>query len=367
MMPGYAAWEEVYLPNKWMPFGLAMAAHFLLLVWNPTIIKASAMHLSPQLIQIRFSTSLPPILEAPKPVEKKKSVTKKAAVKKAKKAGLALHKPKPITAQRKAPPAKHFVSKIEIPKFVPGESAEPIAASPLPGVAPAGTRKVTRAFIPAPKLRGKTRGVRAGDIHFKLEDRGTFVAGSGAISKTVVIPIGEESGEIAALPNAPVLHNAPKGVKAVAVYTPGLGSGYGELAGKDKTGAGRGYYGVVRADRFIEGKLSAGGTGKGKKVFAGPAFEIGGPVGDRRIMRRRIPEYPAWAEEKGIAAMVKIYFTVKSDGTLRANMRILTSSGYAELDSLAREALAQWRFSPTSADSNEEAAWGVITFRFTLS
>ena len=80
-----------------------------------------------------------------------------------------------------------------------------------------------------------------------------------------------------------------------------------------------------------------------------------------------MPPYPRWAEEKGISAMVKIYFTVKSDGTLRNNLRIVTSSGYAELDDLAKQALLQWRFSETSADSSEGTAWGVITFRFTLA
>ena len=65
--------------------------------------------------------------------------------------------------------------------------------------------------------------------------------------------------------------------------------------------------------------------------------------------------------------MVKIYFTVRPDGTIRTSMRILRSSGYTELDTLAKEALMKWQFSPTSASSSEQEAWGVITFRFTLA
>jgi TonB family protein len=164
-----------------------------------------------------------------------------------------------------------------------------------------------------------------------------------------------------------MIHDSPKGRVGVAGYRfePGQGSGSGELAGRDKSSH-IGYHGVVKADSYIEGSLN-GTSGKGGKVVAGKGFEIGGPVGDRRIAHRKLPEYPAWAEEKGISAMVKIYFTVRPDGTLRTTMRILTSSGYAELDDLAKEALAQWRFSATSANSSESTAWGVITFRFTLA
>jgi TonB family protein len=375
MRPRYATWEEMYLPNKWMPFGIAMAAHFALFVWNPTIMTSASFRLQPQIIQVRYSEKLPAVLEPVKPVPKPVVEKKKAAPKKAKKSGLSLsRKHSPVRARRhveaRAPaPKRPFVSKIEIPKFVPQVSDEPIAASPVPGVAPAASRKMTRSFAPAPKLKGKSRGVRAEDIHFELSDRGSLVAGAAGVGRVVAIPIGEESGETAVLPSAPVLHQAPKGAKAVAGYRfgTGTGTGSGELVGKDKTGHGLGYHGVVRADTYVEGGLSGGGSGKGRGAVAGPAFEIGGPVGDRRIVRRRIPEYPAWAEEKGVSAMVKIYFTVKSDGSIRSNMRILTSSGYSELDSLAREALAQWRFSATSASSSEESAWGVITFRFTLT
>ena len=74
------------------------------------------------------------------------------------------------------------------------------------------------------------------------------------------------------------------------------------------------------------------GDGRGGHVVTGKGFEIGGPVGDRKIIQRRLPEYPAWAEEKGIMAMVKIYFTVRPDGSLRSTLRILSSSGYADLD-----------------------------------
>jgi len=185
----------------------------------------------------------------------------------------------------------------------------------------------------------------------------------------VAIPVGEERAEVASLRRAPMIPDAAKGKKGIAGYrfSPGEGSGSGELAGHDRSGR-VGYHGVVKADAYIEGSLNgATGDGRGGKVVAGKGFEIGGPVGDRKIIHRKIPQYPAWAEEKGISAMVKIYFTVRSDGGIRSYTRILMSSGYAELDDIAKQALLQWRFSPTEADSSESSAWGVITFRFTLA
>ena len=366
--------DDYYLPNKWVPFAAAMAFHLFLVIWDPTILKASPYGFAHEVITVKMMDHLP-VMEAPKPLPKpveKKIEKKHHVVKKAKKSGLSMSsksKPLAITAHKVvAKPAapKPFVSKIAMPKFVPTETDEPIAASPMPGLAPAASHKAVNAFAPPPKLTGKTRGVRAQDIPFQLADRGTSVAGGGAV---VAIPIGEERGEIASLPSAPIIPGAARGRKGVAGdrVSPGQGSGSGVLSGHDKSGH-IGSHGVIQSDEYVEGSLNgASGNGKGGKVVAGKGFEIGGPVGDRKITHRKLPEYPSWAEEKGISAMVKVYFTVKSDGSIRSNMRIVTSSGYAELDDLAKEALKEWRFSPTAADSSESAAWGVITFRFTLS
>jgi len=76
---------------------------------------------------------------------------------------------------------------------------------------------------------------------------------------------------------------------------------------------------------------------------------------DRKILARRLPEYPDWAEEKGISAVVQIFFTVRPDGSIRTNMRVDKSSGYPELDQLAKEALLKWRFSATHAASERRS------------
>jgi periplasmic protein TonB len=365
--------DDTYDSKMTVPFAAALAFHIFLLIWDPTILKAGTYQMSAPTINVNVMDHLPvmePVKPAPKPVEKK---VQKKHVKKAKKSGLSMAtkaQPLSITRHKVAPKPvaapKPFVSKIAMPKFVPTESDEPVAASPLPGLAPAASHRAVRSYIQAPKLSGKTRGVRAADIPFQLTERGGLASSA---DRVVAVPIGEERGDVASLPSAPMIHDAPKGLKGIAGYRyqPGQGSGSGELAGRDK-GSAIGYHGIVKADTYVEGSLNGtSGNGKSGKVVAGKGFEIGGPVGDRKISRRRLPEYPAWAEEKGISAMVKVYFTVRPDGSIRTNLRILTSSGYAELDDAAKEALMQWRFSPTSGDSSETAAWGVITFRFTLA
>jgi TonB family protein len=370
---GVMAFERDYTTNKWMPFMAAMGFHIFLLMWDPTILKAGTYAMQSQIINVKMMDHLP-VMEPvqPKPAPKPERKIEKKIIKKAHKSGLSLSaktSPMPImphhlTAKPIAAP-KPFVSRIEMPKFVPHETDEPIAASPLPGIAPAASHKAVNAFTPAPVFKGKSRGVRAEDIPFQLSERGSGITAGRDV---VAIPIGEEKGDLASLPSAPRIPGALIGKKGVAGYryAPGEGSGSGELASHDKSGH-IGYYGAVKADTYIEGSLTGVGNGKGGKVVTGKGFEIGGPVGDRKITHRKLPEYPAWAEEQGISATVKIYFTVKSDGAIRSTMRILQSSGYAELDDLAKAALQEWRFSATSADSSESAAWGVITFRFTLA
>ncbi len=364
--------DELYLPNRWMPFGAAITCHFMLLAWNPTLMPANPLQRAPAPMEVKVLDKMPSITEVKKPEPVKPKPIVKKVVKKAHKSGLSLSRPaKPIpvtthaVVHAKATPHP-FQSKITMPKFIPHASDEPLAASPAPGISAPSPHRMVQAFAPPAKLRGKTRGVRASDINFELTDKGSL-SSSGFAS--VAIPVGEERGETASLPNAAVLHDAPKGIKTVSGYRyqPGTGSGSGELAGKDRKSFAGGYHGVIQSDEYIEGSLSGGGGGKGKGKSIGNGIEIGGPVGDRKILKKKLPEYPAWAEEKGISAMVKIYFTVKSDGTIRQSMRIERSSGYTELDDLAKAALMSWRFSPTTADSSEQEAWGIITFRFTIA
>ncbi|HVO32368.1 MAG TPA: energy transducer TonB [Elusimicrobiota bacterium] len=350
-----AAIEQQYAPRLWGPYSAALAVHFMLIAWNPTLFVGGPSFAPPEMMQVEFRDQ--PVMEPALPKPPPPKVAEKKKPRKARhKSGLA--KKAPVVAARHPTPRpapKRFVSKIAIPKFIPHSMDDaPIAASPIPATAAAAPRRMTAAFAPAPKLKAKTRGIRAEDIHFELADKGSITAGS----QVVAIPIGEERGDHAVLPNAPMLHNAPKGVHTN--FQPGLGRGMSELAGKNRVG----YHGAIESPNYQDGEMAASGETQTKSI--GQGFEVAGPVGDRKIVRRKLPEYPAWAEEKGITALVRIYFTVRPDGSIRSNLRIERSSGYTELDQLAKEALLNWKFSPTSSGAGEEA-WGIITFKFTLA
>jgi TonB family protein len=354
--------EEVFSPNPTLPLFAALGCHCLLFILNPTILKrgtSSFGELPPMVIKMADALPVlappipkPEIKQPPKPKAKPKPkpVPKKRA-------GLApkMHPKPPIMQAKPKPVRRTFISKVELPKFVPHDNDELLASSPRPGLAPAAAKPMARAPMATPMLHGKFHGIVADDVHFQLTDKSSL---AGMNTRTVAIPLAEERGDSPMLPSAS-LHNAPKGIQTGGYrFTPGEGSG--ELAGRNKSG----YHGVIRTERREEGGLSA--SGAAGKTIKGNGFEISGSVGNRKILSRQLPEYPQWAEEKGIVAAVQIYFTVRPDGTIRSTLRIEKSSGYSELDQLAKEALLKWRFSPSNAN-DESVSWGEITFRFTLA
>jgi TonB family protein len=355
-----ATWEEMYVPNKWGPTFTAVAFHAMLLAWNPLIMPGASLRPEIPMMTVEYRESLPPPpVVQPKPIPPPPPKKEKKIMKKSRHAAIASsrHMTHPVVRRPKIAP-KPFVSRIALPKFVPHTSEDIVAASPAPGISAPAPHPMTQALA-TPHLKTKSRGIRASDINFELTDKSSLSANT----HIVAIPIGEERGEVAALPNAQVLHDAPLSHKTLPGYRfkPGAGMGSGELTGRDRK---LGYHGVIQTDEYVSGSLS-GTSGKAGRTQIGQGFEIGGPVGDRKIAHRKLPEYPDWAEEKGISAVVVIFFTVKPDGSMRNSMRIERSSGYPELDQLAKDALMQWRFSPTSSESSDEA-WGRITFRFTL-
>jgi TonB family protein len=367
MMPTAIVLQEKFrTPSVGNAFTMAFVVHAAMFLWNPILLRGGGQQTTPFLMQVEYRDTLPP---PPAPVAKKPEP--KPVVKKSKKSGISLAHQAPVAihpvkrlAKAAPPPApKTRISAVKMPKFVPHASDEELAIASRPTRVAQTTslRPAAAPTISAPKLRGKTRGVRMADVQFELTERGG-ISGSGG--HVVAIPIGSESGETASIASAPQLHDLPAGRHTSGShYQAPLGDGVGELAGKNR----KGYVGAIQVGvgEPSEEEVLAAGTGHGSSV--GKGVEIGGPVGDRKIMHRKVPEYPAWAEEKGISALVKIFFTVRADGSIRRTVRVVHSSGYTELDQLAKEALLDWRFSPTQARSTTEEAWGVITFRFTLA
>jgi TonB family protein len=364
--------DNFEMPNVWNAFGFAIGIHVMMFLWNPTLLSGGATHQSPLLMQVEFRDKMPLL---PKPVPQvAKRIQKEHLVRKAHKAGLSLasrshapaliHPVKHLMKVVSKPRARSRPAPMKMPKFIPhasDEDALAVASHQTKVAYTTALRPATSPFQSSPSLKTKTRGIRATDVHFELTDRGGI---SGAAAGRVInVPIGDERSETAEVASAPELHDAPKGLRSTSGYhyNAPLGEGVGELAGKNRAG----YVGAIQVGEPSEEQVIAAGNSHGSAE--GHGFEIGGPVGDRKILRRHVPEYPAWAEEKGISAVVKIFFTVKADGSIRRTLRVVRSSGYAELDSLAKDALLAWRFSPTDASSSADEAWGVITFRFTLA
>ena len=95
-------------------------------------------------------------------------------------------------------------------------------------------------------------------------------------------------------------------------------------------------------------------------------FSITGPLKNRGIKKKVIPEYPGWAQEKGIEAAVVLQFTVSPEGFVKNSIVVRRTSGYPKLDNSAIKALRKWRFVPLTDGSNRQEV-GNITFNFTLS
>ncbi|MFC1522135.1 TonB family protein [Elusimicrobiota bacterium] len=96
------------------------------------------------------------------------------------------------------------------------------------------------------------------------------------------------------------------------------------------------------------------------------AVEISGPISARKILKRELPQYPDWAKEQLINASVAFRFHVSSDGRVKEKIATVRTSGFNKLDKLARDALREWLFSPTSAQDQGRDEWGIITFNFKL-
>ncbi|MFH1859791.1 MAG: TonB family protein [bacterium] len=110
----------------------------------------------------------------------------------------------------------------------------------------------------------------------------------------------------------------------------------------------------------IEDKL------KSLKKEGASTMTIIGPLSKRPKIRAPRPEYPSWAEKKGIESQVVIYFTVTPDGMVNPDAYVDLTSGYTQLDQLALQTLRGWRFAPLSMDAEQKDQWGKVTFRFVL-
>ena len=109
---------------------------------------------------------------------------------------------------------------------------------------------------------------------------------------------------------------------------------------------------------------------KKEEVTAAPvakaSYSISGPLRDRKILRKILPEYPEWAQQKGATAVIALHLSVDPDGSVQTSVFVEQTSGSGEWDQQVANALRSWRFGPLEAEAVQEVQDGVITFRFTL-
>lgn len=96
-----------------------------------------------------------------------------------------------------------------------------------------------------------------------------------------------------------------------------------------------------------------------------PMFLITGPLANRKVLSRQVPEYPEWARAKGIEAAVVLQFTVTPEGDVKNNVFVVRTSGYPQMDELAAQALKKWKFVPLPSDQLRDEV-GTITFNFSI-
>lgn len=400
-----------------MCFGLAISLHIALLVWNPTLFKSHVLQPIERLVNVEIieeATPPPGVVQAPKRMTLFETL-KQMLIKPKEEIEVAPRQIETPQARPMAEPIRPLLKEAGrsrlAPAFQPKSLTEEEPAIARQGSSIDVSRKTPIPVAPAgPTLQAKTfGGIKASDLPFQLaKANDDSISASG---QAIPIAVGDRSAKAALNYSAPALQESksrraigsvgvPRGAtpgdalargtergpivtEAMARSAPAGGSG--ESAGaalKPREGsynAGASLFGfkgarggsasgnVAPGSAALEMPQGAGANPSGKGITPKPAFEIGGPIGNRPILSKVIPKYPAWAEEQGIITSVRLYFTVMAQGNVNKNIQITKTSGYPELDKIVVDALLQWRFKPVEGVDDPKSNWGIITFNFSLT
>jgi len=105
-----------------------------------------------------------------------------------------------------------------------------------------------------------------------------------------------------------------------------------------------------------------------KAAAGGRAGIDNGGLIDGRLLKggyQVTPRYPESARRTGIEGTALLKFLVQADGGV-ASVTIERSSGHADLDHAAVQAIRRWRFEPARRDRRAVAAWAVLPVEFRL-
>ena len=103
---------------------------------------------------------------------------------------------------------------------------------------------------------------------------------------------------------------------------------------------------------------SSGGGASGAAQFVPPAFNAG-------YLENPPPRYPPASRLHGEKGLVVLRVFVSAAGRAE-RVEIKTSSGFERLDSVAQDAVANWRFVPARRGDEHVAAWVLVPVSFVM-
>ena len=380
--------------------GVSLGLHLLLLLWNPMMLRGNWEPPHNPLVSIDIVVDTPGVGGAAAEPPKKMSLMETLSD--------MLMKPKmeQIATRAAAPavqapaPILQDRSRMTAMQFQPKSQAEELAS--MMSKNQIDIKKANMAATPnSPTLQSKSfGGIRTKDLPFQVGTDQSIAAGgpsvpiavgtrsakdslsytgptltekSGVVPRGIRVPstsvgnmsaIGTGAPATIQVPGSGGISNAPTSAPSLQERGGGTVSRTLFQSRGQGSNIGSGIEGIPSAAADLDRQLSSGSESRNKKP---KGVELEGPIGNRGIVKKVIPQYPAWAEEQGIIGSVRIYFTVAADGAVRSNIRVTKTTGYPQLDQLGIDAIKQWRFAPAPATTDEGSQWGIITFNFSLS
>jgi protein TonB len=120
--------------------------------------------------------------------------------------------------------------------------------------------------------------------------------------------------------------------------------------------------GTAQEKEVVEKADSAPSVQEVDSVSALSPMQLEGEVANRQILNRVKPIYSKRAKQQGWEGTVVLSFLVDANGNV-FNIQVVRSSGYADLDNAAIQALEQWKFAPKPGKPEEK---GRLTVYFNI-
>jgi len=406
MIPIPLLYPDKTARNEAICLGLAAGIHALLFLFNPTVMKGDIEKTQNPLVEIGLVQETPSFLT---PAEEPRKMglidTLKDMLRKPSETPHIA--PQPM-ASKVAAPTQPTLQERAMSRLAsalkPNQTIDDLAMSRTANQIQT-ERKQFNVPDNAPQLQAKSfGGIKVKDLPFQVG--GQDLAGGTA---SVPIAVGNKSAKAALDYANPTLKNSSNARVAMQSKTfvggpssdvASLGAGGARnIALSGAGGAGNAPTGVQTGSALQDKQNSGGGlinkallsgsrgatapsiqtipsaaaqldqqiSQESAKVAKSKGFEISGKLANRTILKKIVPQYPAWAEEQGIIGTLRLYFTVTPEGTVRNNIKVTKTTGNPQLDQIGIDALKQWAFAAQPGGNEDDIQWGIITFTFSLS